>query len=108
MPLLTLLAAAEASFLSASWFQHARQKRQELLLGKETRLLTTLPFIDNRLTKQTDQATRLQTFAARQAAAICRQVVHTQAFEILVLKLIQSASRRYRRESEISKVEVIL
>ena len=107
MALLTLLAAAEASFLSASWFQRARMKRQELLLGKETRLLK-IPFIDNQLAKQADQATRLQTFAARQAAAVCRQVVHAQAFELLVLKLIQSASRRYRRESEISKVEVIL
>ena len=63
MVLLTLLAAAEASFLSASWFQRTRQKRQELLLGKETRLLK-IPFVDNRLTKQVDQATRLQTFAA--------------------------------------------
>lgn len=108
MALLTLLAAAEASLLSASWFQRARQKRQALLLGKETRLLTTLPFIDNRLTKQTYHATRLQTFAVRQVAAVCRHAVHTQAFELLVLKLIQSASRRYRRESEISKVKVIL
>ena len=107
MGLLTILAAAEASCLSASWFERARLRRRDLLLGKETRLLT-LPFIDDRLAKQADQATRLQTFAARQVAAILRQVVHTRAFELLVLKLIQSASRQSRRESEISKVEVIL
>jgi tryptophan 2,3-dioxygenase len=107
MALLTLLATAEASCLFASWFQRARMKRQELLLGKETRLLN-LPFIDNHLAKQADHATRLQTFAARQVAVVFRQVVHTRAFEILVLKLIQSASRQSRRESEISTVEVIL
>ena len=107
MALLTILAAAEASCLSASWFQRSNTKRQELLLGKETRLLN-IPFIDNRLAKQADHATRLQTFAARQVAAVFRQVVHTQAFEILVLKLIQSASRQSRRESGISTVEVIL
>jgi tryptophan 2,3-dioxygenase len=107
MVLLAILAAAEASFLSASWFQRARMKRQELLLGKETRSLN-IPFIDKHLAKQADHATRFQTFAARQLAVVFRQVVHTRAFELLVLKLIQSASRQSRRESGISTVEVIL
>jgi hypothetical protein len=107
MALLTFLVAAEASFLSASWFQRARIRRQELLLGKGTRSLM-IPFIGDRLSKQTDHATRLQTFAAKQVTAICRHVVHTAAFELLVLKLTQSTSRRLRREVEISKVEVIL
>ena len=107
MALLAILAAAEASFLSASWFQRARMKRQELLLGKETRLLN-IPFIDKHLAKQADHATRLQTLTARQVAAVFRQVAHTRAFEILVLKLIQSASRQSRREPEISRVEGIL
>ena len=105
MDLLTIFAAAEASFLSASWLQRARIERQELLLGKEARSLM-VPFIGN--SKQTDRATRLQAFAAKQVTAICRQVVHTGAFELLVFKLIQSASRRLRREVEISRVEVIL
>ena len=107
MALLALLATAEASVLSASWFQRARLKRQELLLGKESRSLN-LPFIENYLAEQAEHATWLQTFTARQTAAACRRAVHTGAFELLVLKLIQSASRRYRRESEISKVKVIL
>jgi hypothetical protein len=107
MALLAILAAAEASCLSASWLQRARMKRQELLLGKETRLLN-LPFIDNRLAKQADHATWLQTFVARQVAAVFRQVVHTRAFELLLLKLIQSASRQSRPESEFSRAEVIL
>ena len=106
MALLTLLAAAEASFLSASWFQRARQKRQELLLGKETRLLN-IPFIDNQLAKQVDQATRLQTFVARQVAAVCRQVVHTRAFESVLIRLIQSASDRSRRSIGLNREEVI-
>ena len=107
MALLTILAAAEAFCLSASWFQRARMKRQELLLGKETRLLN-IPFIDNHLAKHADHATWLQTFAARQVAVVFRHVVHTRAFGLLVLKLIQSASPQSRRESEISTVEVIL
>jgi hypothetical protein len=67
-----------------------------------------LPFLDQYLRQQTANPTRLQTFAAQKLSAICRRAVHTQAFELLVLKLIQSASRRSRRESEISKVEVVL
>ena len=105
MALLTLLAAAEASLLSASWFQRARQKRQELLLGIETRLLK-IPFIDNQLAKQADQATRLQIFVARHVAAVCRQVVHTQAFESLMIRLIQSASDRSLRSFGQNRKEV--
>jgi hypothetical protein len=67
-----------------------------------------LPFLDRYIRQQTTNPTRLQTFVAQKLSAICRRAVHTQAFELLVLKLIQSASRRSRRESEISKVEVIL
>ncbi len=67
-----------------------------------------LPFLDQYLRQQTTNPTRLQSFAAQKLAAVCRHAVHTQAFELLVLKLIQSASRRSRRDSEISNVEVIL
>jgi hypothetical protein len=82
-------------------------KRQQILLGGSTTEIN-LPFLDQYLRQQTVNPTRLQAFAAQKLAAVCRRVVHTQSFELLVLKLIQSASRRYRRESEISKVEVIL
>jgi hypothetical protein len=82
-------------------------RRQEILMGGSNPE-TNLPFLDKYLRQQTANPTKLQTFAAQKLAAVCRHVVHTQAFELLVLKLIQSASRRYRRESEISKVEVLL
>ena len=104
---LTLIAAAEASALSASWIRRSRMRRRQILLGGSTPEIN-LPFLDQYLRQQTTNPTRLQAFAARKLAAICRRAVHTQAFELLVLKLIQSASRRYREDAEISRVEVIL
>ena len=105
--LLELIVATEASVLSASWIRRSRLRRRQILMGGSTPEIN-LPFLDRYLRQQTINATRLQSFAAQRLAAICRRAVHTQAFELLVLKLIQSASRQSRRESEISKVEVIL
>ena len=105
--LLELIVATEASMLSASWIRRSRMRRRQILMvGNAPEI--NLPFLDRYLRQQTTNPTRLQTFAARKLAAVCRRAVHTQAFELLLLKLIQSASRRSRRESEISKVEVIL
>jgi hypothetical protein len=105
--LLEIIVAAEASALSASWIRRSRMRRREILLGGKA-AETNLPFLDQYLKQQTTNPTWLQSFAARKVAAICRRAVHTQAFELLVLKLIQSASRRFRQDSEISRVEVIL
>ena len=105
--LLALIAAAEASALSASWIRRSKARRREILLGERASEIN-LPFLDQFLRNQTTNSTWLQTFAARKLAAVCRRAVHTHAFELLVLKLIQSASRRLRQDSEISKVEVIL
>lgn len=105
--LLEFLVATEASALSASWIRRSRMRRQEILMGGSTSEIN-LPFLDQYLRQQATNPTTLQTFAAQKLAAVCRRLVHTQAFELLVLKLIQSASRRYRRESEITKVKVIL
>jgi len=105
--ILELIVATEATVLSASWIRRSRKRRQEILMGGSTSEIN-LPFFDQYLRQQTTNPTRLQTFAAQKLAAVCRHAVHTQAFELLVLKLIQSASRRSRRKSEISKVEVIL
>ena len=97
--ILELIVAAEASALSASWIRRSRMRRQEILLGGSPSEIN-LPFLDQYLRQHTANPTKLQAFAARQAAAVCRRAVQTQAFELLVLKLIQSASRRYRRESD--------
>src|ERR1035441_7295144 len=97
--LLELIVATEASVLSASWIRRSRMRRQQILMGGSTPEIT-LPFLDQYLRQQTINPTRLQTFAAQKLAAVCRRAVHTQAFELLLLKLIQSASRRSRRESE--------
>jgi hypothetical protein len=106
--LVELIAATEAaSALSASWIWRSRTRRQQILMGGSTPEIN-LPFLDRYLRQRSANPTRLQTFAAQKLAAICRRAVHTQVFELLVLKLIQSASRRSRRQSEISRVEVIL
>jgi len=105
--ILELIVATEASVLSASWIRRSRMRRRQILMGGSAPEIN-LPFLDHYLRQQTTNPTRLQTFAAQKLAAVCRRAVHTQAFELLVLKLIQSASRRSRRELEISKVEVIL
>ena len=105
--ILELIVATEASVLSASWIRRSRRRREQILMGGSTPEIN-LPFLDDYIRQQTTNPTRLQTIAAQKLAAVCRRAVYTQAFELLVLKLIQSASRRSRRESEISKVEVIL
>ena len=105
--LLELIVATEASVLSASWIRRSRMRRRQILMGGNTPE-TNLPCLDGCLRQQTTNPTRLQTFAAQKLAAICRRAVHTQAFELLVLKLIQSVSRHSRRDAEITKIEVIL
>jgi hypothetical protein len=105
--ILELILVTEASVLSSSWIRRSRLRRQQILLGGSTSEIN-LPFLDRYLKQQTANPTRLQTIAAQKLAAVCRHVVYTQAFELLLLKLIQSASHRSRRESEISKVEVVL
>ena len=105
--LLESIVASEVAVLSASWIRRSRTRRQRTLLGGGTPELN-LPFLDRYLRRETANPTRLQTLTAGKLAAVCRHVVQTQAFELLVLKLIQSASRRSQRDEEISKVEVIL
>ena len=99
--ILELILATEASVLSASWLRRSRNRRQEILQGGRTPEIN-LPFVDQYLRQQTTNPTRLETIGAQKLAAVCRHAVHTQAFELLVLRLIQFASRRYQRESEIS------
>lgn len=105
--ILELVLGAEAYVLSFSWIRRSRIKRRRILLG-ESKSDINLPLLDQYLRQQTINATRLQTITAQKLAAICRRAVHMQAFESLILMLIQSASRRSQRVSEISKVEVIL
>jgi hypothetical protein len=105
--IIELIVAAEASVLSASWMRRSRTRRQQILMGGSTPEIN-LPFLDHYLRQQTANTTWLQTITAQKLAAICRRAVHTQAFELLILKLIQTASRRYRQDAEISRVEVIL
>jgi hypothetical protein len=77
--LLELIVATEASVLSTSWIRRSRLRRQQILMGGSTPEIT-LPFLDRYLRQQTTNPTRLQTIAAQKLAAVCRHVVHTQAF----------------------------
>lgn len=104
---LTLLATAEASLLSASWFRRRANRRQEVLLGKENRLLR-LPVLDNHIAKQAEHATRFQSFLARRIAAACRRAVHTQAFEYCVLRMVLSSCDRSHRTIGKIRKEIVL
>lgn len=106
MAILTLLAAAEASLLSVSWFRRRADRRQEVLLGKERKLLS-LPILDSYLAKQTDHATRLQAFVAKRLAEACRQAAHTRAFEYCLLRMLQSIFDRSRLTIGKTRKEVI-
>lgn len=106
MALITLLATAEASLLSASWFRRRADRRQEVLLGDENKPVR-LPFLNNHISKRAEHATRLQTFMARRIAAACREAVRTRAFEYCVLRMIQSMFDRSRLKIGKIRKEVI-
>ncbi len=106
--LIEFIVATEASLLSACWIRRARMRRQQILLGGSTNEIRSLPILDRCLKQQTGTPTRLQAIAAQKLAAACRRAVHTRAFEYLILRVIQSVASRSRRQSPISKVEVVL
>ena len=104
----TFVAAIEASLVFLSFSRRSRLKRQEILLGGGTQQIKSLPILDRFLKQQIGTPTKLQIIAARKVSSVFRQAVQAEAFEYLVLRMIQSAITRARRKSQMSKVEVIL
>lgn len=64
---LTLVAAAEACAISASWFRRSRLRRREILLGGKDPA-ANLPLLDRYLKQQTTNSTRVQSFGAGRVA----------------------------------------
>jgi hypothetical protein len=101
-------AAIEASLISVSWSRRSRMRRQQILMGGSAYGIKSLPILDRYFKQQTGTPTKLQTIAAQSVSAVIRQAAHTQAFEYLVLRIIQCAAAQARKKSVISKVEVVL
>ena len=94
MPLIALIAAAEAMLFSASGAKRNQARRQQVLMGNSLDSVRTLPLVDDYLKRKTAGASRVQVFVASKLAEICRRAVHTRSFEYLVLHLIRTAIKR--------------
>jgi hypothetical protein len=108
MSIIALLAAVKALFLCASWSKWTEQRRRKTLMGSDSEGARSIPLIDSHLKRATRSATKTQVFAARKLAEVCRHVVHTRAFDYLLLQVIQSGVRKHRSKLYIAKPEVIL
>jgi len=97
--ILTFVAAIEASLILFSFSRRSRLKRREILLGGGMQQIKSLPILDRYLKQQTGTPTKLQVIAAQKTSAAIRQAVQTQAFEYLVLRMIQSVVTRALRKS---------
>jgi len=108
MSIIALLAAVKAVFVCAYWSKWAERRRQRTLAGGDTRLVRSIPIIDSHLKRCTRSATKTQVFIARKLAELCRQVVHTSAFEYVLLQVIRSGVKKRRSKAYITKPEVVL
>lgn len=91
MPLIALIAAAEAMLFSASGAKRNQARRQQVLMGNSLEPVRALPLVDDYLKRKTAGASRVQMFVASNLAEVCRRAVHTRSFEYLVLHLIRKA-----------------
>jgi hypothetical protein len=94
--MIALIAAAEAMLFSASGAKRQQARREQVLMGNSQGPGRRLPFIDGYLQRKTAGAGKAQRFVASKLAEVCRQVVHTRAFEYLLLQLIRSANLKRR------------
>ena len=108
MALIALIAAAEAMLYSASRSKRGQTRRQQVLTGNSQDSVRALPLVDDCLKRKTVGASRLQMFVASKVAEICRRVVHTRAFEYVLLHLIRTAILKHRRKLSISHLGVTL
>ena len=106
--LITLLAATEALLFSASGAKRHRARRQQVLMGNSLDPGRALPFVDGYLRRKTDGASRMHVFVASKLAEVCRQAVHTKAFEYLLLHVIRTANLKRRSMRFISQGRITL
>jgi hypothetical protein len=96
MALIALIAAAEAMLYSASRSKRGQTRRQQVLMGNSMDSVRALPLVDTYLKRKTAGASKVQTFVASKLAEVCRQVVHTQSFEYLLLHVIGTVDFKCR------------
>jgi hypothetical protein len=93
---IALIAAAEAMLFSASGAKRHQARRQQVLMGHTEHSGRRLPLVDDYLKRRNAGASRVQQFVASRLAQVCRQVVHTRAFEYLLLQMIRTAILKRR------------
>ena len=108
MALIALIAAAEAVLYSASRSKRGQTRRQQVLMGNSLDSVRVLPLVDDYLKRKTAGASRVQVFVASKLAEVCRRVVHTRAFEYVLLHVLRTAILKRRRKLSISHLGVTL
>jgi hypothetical protein len=97
MALLSLVAATEALFVSASHIRRRNARRQQTLMCLGPDAGVPLPFLDEHIRRTAAGASRLEVFAASRLAELCRQVVKLRLFEYLLLQLIRTGLKRRKK-----------
>ena len=94
MALLSLVAATEALFVSASHIKRRNALRQQTLMCFSADADVPLPFLDEHVRRTTAGASRLEVFVAAKLAELCRQVVKLRLFEYVILHVIRTSLKR--------------
>jgi len=98
MAVLTLVATAEALFVSASHIRRRNARRQQTLMCLSPDASVPLPFLDERVRRTTAGASRLEVFIASKLADVFRQIVRLRLFEYLLLHVIRTALFKHRKK----------
>lgn len=108
MTVIPLIAAIEAMLFSASGAKRHQARRQQLLMGNSRDSGRPLPFVDRYLKRKTAGASKAQRFVASKLVEVCRQAVHTRAFEYLLLHLIRTVNLKRRNIRFISQGRITI
>lgn len=102
MAVIELIAAAEATLLCASHVKRSRMRKQQVLMGNSFRSVSPIPFVDEYLRQRTLGASQFQLMVASKLAVLCRQLVHTRAFEYMLLHAIRTTVFKRTKNRSIS------
>jgi len=97
MAVLTLVATAEALFVSASHIKSRNARRQQTLMCLSPDASISMPFLDEHARRATGGASRLEVFVASKLAEHCRQIVKLRLFEYVLLHVIRICLKRRKK-----------
>ena len=97
MAVLTLVATAEALFVSASHIKRRNARRQQTLMCLSPDASVPLPFLDEHVRRTTAGASRLEVFVASKLADVCRQIVKLRLFEYVLLYMLRTSLKRRKK-----------